>query len=544
VLTQKNPRQKLTIRGVPCEVEYRDEGFAVSVAGKSQKLVDSGLGYQSLAIPLGDGTAYVLAFPRGYSYEGEGHLFCRSGSMQTATVDDVEVRLYDDDMDGRYVKGKDGLSVGDKGAMCIFGTLGDLLPTPKAVYEVRAVAEDGSSLTLSKYAGPTGRLKIQPIKDMECRLAFTSEDGKCSFGTLAGEEGLTLPAGKYRFLYGYVYRPSAKSVVALVLPSTGVSVEVGNAQDLAMTLGDLAKREFPWDEGQVTVTFEHLLEVDLTGVTEAYAAGDLGKAQTLFDGVSGKYRSGPNYEVSKAWMEELRQTLAFETSTEGTTLREAETKLLAAVKDGKLEEARALLPGIQGALGKIPAQFTRDWPYRVHRSRVAAMTRYAAGTSKPGLKMPKVNFRGQDRDRASSSYSVSPVPGGEYEVAQTVDWETQKDWPYSESAKYNRRGWIYDGFLVVPQAGEYELALESGTGGARLYIDDRVVIDHWGAHVPEERTSLLRLTEGRHSLKIEMYTLGGTHRLRLWWTPPGGRKAIVPAWALEHGDAQAEQKKP
>ena len=544
VLTQKTPRQKLTIRGVSCEIAYRDGGLAVSAAGESQKLVDSGLGCQSVAIPLGDGMAYVLAFPRGYFYEGEGHLFCRSGSMQTATVDGVEVRLYDDDLDGRYVKGKDGLSIGDDGGMCIFGTLSDLLPTTKAVYEVRAVAEDGSAMTLNPYVGPTGRLKIEPIEGLACRLAFASQDGKCSFGMLADEQGLTLPADKYHFLYGYVYRSSTKNVVALVLPSKGLTVNVEQGRDTTLTLGDLAEREFPWGEGPVTLRFKRLLEVDLTGVEEAFVVGDFVKGQKLFDEISGKYPAGPNYEVSKVWMEDLRRRLAFETSPEGTALREAETKLLAAVNDDKRDTAKALLPTVQEALKKIPAQFTQGWPYRVHKTRVAAMSRYAAGTATPGLKMPEVNFRLQDRDRATAGYSVSAVPGGEYKVAQTVDWETQKDWPYAKAAQYHRHGWLYDGFLVVPQQGEYELTLESGTGGARLYIDDRLVIDHWGAHVPEERAVRLTLTEGRHPLKIKMYTLGGTHRLRFWWTPPGGRGAIVPAWALEYSEEQVEQPKP
>jgi hypothetical protein len=31
-----------------------------------------------------------------------------------------------------------------------------------------------------------------------------------------------------------------------------------------------------------------------------------------------------------------------------------------------------------------------------------------------------------------------------------------------------------------------------------------------------------------------MYADVGTYCLVLRWTPPGGRKAIVPTWALEH----------
>ena len=49
-----------------------------------------------------------------------------------------------------------------------------------------------------------------------------------------------------------------------------------------------------------------------------------------------------------------------------------------------------------------------------------------------------------------------------------------------------------------------------------------------------EKSVRLRLTAGPHSLKIEHYQGLGGAALRFRWTPPGGRKATVPAWALEH----------
>ena len=510
VFSQKNPRETLKVGAASCPIDYRDGNFVVTAGDKNRELIPAGLGYQSLNVPVPGDPSYLVAFPRGGSHEGEGRLYYRSGSCRTGTVDGAEVRLYDDDTDGRYVKGKDGLSVGDGAGMGIFGTLRDVLPSPKAAYQVREVASDGSFVTLDRYAGATGRLKMSPIVNVECRLAFASEDGKCSFGILVANQGLTLPAGKYRFLYGFVYRPSAKHVVGLVLPGGDLPVVVGKDEEVTLTLGDLAKQELPWGEGIVSMSFRHLLEVDMTPVEAACSAGDYAKGQKLFDEISGKYKTGLNHDVTRAWMEQLRQVLAMENSPEGVALRGAEEKVMGAIKDGKLKEAGALVGTAQEALKRIPAEFATGWPYLVHKARLASMARFAAGTAEPGLRVTNTDHRLRPRE-------------GE-ETAETVDWVSKAG---------NYFGKIYDGFLVVPKEGEYELALESASG-ARLTIDNNRVIDHWGDHIPEERTTKLRLTEGPHALKIEMYATVGTFCLHLRWTPPGERKALVPAWALEY----------
>ena len=517
VFSGKSPKQTLQIGDTACEVEYLNGNFAMKVGGKEEVLNDGAdLGYQSVRVPQGGAAPYTLAIPRAFAYKNEGRMFCRSGAVQAGTVDGVELRLYDDDMDGRYKKGQDGVSIGDRGGMGIFGTLSELLPTPKAVYAIKDVASDGTSVTLGKYTGPTGRMKLEPgVSDVECRLAFASEDGKCSFGTMASGQGstLTLPAGKYRFLYGYVYRPAIRHVVCVVLPSGNVPVTVEKDEEVKLTLGDLAKREWPWGDGMVTMTFEQVIGLDLLGVEEACSAGDFAKGQKLLDEVAGKYRSGPNYDVSRLWMEELRQRLALETSSEGAALHEAEGKLMAAVKEGKLDAAKALLPEVRNALARIPAKSVGSWPCKVHRLLVGTMAGFAEGTSKPGLKV------------TTTDHGMRPNPKIAPEVVQTVDW------PPPKPASPQFFGKIYEGFLLVPEDGDYELALESSTG-ARMAIDGKMVIDHWIHHTASEKTAKVKLTAGAHPLKIEMYTNLGTFCLHFRWTPPGGRKAVVPEWAF------------
>ena len=532
LLSEKNPSQKLTIRGVACDLTCPEGVFGLSVAGKAVPLVAAQLGLQTVEIPVGAKSPYRLAFPRGYNYKQEGHLFARSGAVQAGAVDGLSIWLYDDDMDGRYVKGKDGICVGDNGGMGIFATLASVVPGANAAYAVGDVAEDGSAIELSKFAGATGQLKVEAPKDYECRLAFASEDGKCSFGMLAGDRWLTLPAGKYRMLYGFVRRPKAGHLTALVLPSKDIPVSIANGEKTSLSMGDRAVAEMPPDDGYVSMDFHRFLELDLSEVERACDADDFAKAQQLFGSITGKYKSGPNYDVSKEWFEELQQRLTFETSAEGSALRDAENKLLAAVKADKLADAKAQLPAVQAALAKIPPATAKGWPGLVHKARVAGMARFAGGTARPGLKNPKAKFGGQVRDRASGPAVVVPLPG-DPDYVDTIDWNGGGS--SDSGGKYvSGRGFIYEGFIVAPKDGEYVIALESGTGGANLTLDGKLAFDHWTPHLQEERSVRVKLSEGRHAIKINMYTASGrTHGLHLRWTPPGGRKTIVPAWALE-----------
>lgn len=53
--------------------------------------------------------------------------------------------------------------------------------------------------------------------------------------------------------------------------------------------------------------------------------------------------------------------------------------------------------------------------------------------------------------------------------------------------------------------------------GARLWIDDRLVIDGWQDGAAREMTADVSLTAGNHALRLEMYEAVGQARIRLGW---------------------------
>lgn len=79
-------------------------------------------------------------------------------------------------------------------------------------------------------------------------------------------------------------------------------------------------------------------------------------------------------------------------------------------------------------------------------------------------------------------------------------------------------------------AGVYGFELES-SGGARLWIDDLLVVDNWDPGTPSA-AGTLGVQAGRHRIRIDYYSGGSGANLVLRWTPPGSGKSTVPGTAL------------
>ncbi len=90
----------------------------------------------------------------------------------------------------------------------------------------------------------------------------------------------------------------------------------------------------------------------------------------------------------------------------------------------------------------------------------------------------------------------------------------------------------FHGSIKIEKEGEYEFFIQSNDG-SRLYIDDRLVIDHDGPHGAEiEKTGKVHLTKGLHPIRINYFQAGGGMFLRLQYTGPGVEKKIIPPTVL------------
>ncbi|NOZ26561.1 MAG: hypothetical protein GXP39_00725 [Chloroflexi bacterium] len=78
------------------------------------------------------------------------------------------------------------------------------------------------------------------------------------------------------------------------------------------------------------------------------------------------------------------------------------------------------------------------------------------------------------------------------------------------------------GSLITSQAGDYQFRLRSDDG-ARLYVNGRLVVDHWGLHGPSQRMGRISLPPGRARIELRYFDYGGSNMLEVEWMPPGGQ---------------------
>ncbi|MEK7952615.1 family 43 glycosylhydrolase [Luteolibacter soli] len=88
--------------------------------------------------------------------------------------------------------------------------------------------------------------------------------------------------------------------------------------------------------------------------------------------------------------------------------------------------------------------------------------------------------------------------------------------------------WV--GQIAAPGSADYTFHL-TGDNGFRLWIDGRLIIDHWLPDWDKEQSSApVHLDAGsKHEIKVEYFNVGGGASLRLSWSTPDTPKETVPA---------------
>jgi PA14 domain len=96
-------------------------------------------------------------------------------------------------------------------------------------------------------------------------------------------------------------------------------------------------------------------------------------------------------------------------------------------------------------------------------------------------------------------------------------------------------GWYsveWDGFLKAPSSGEYQFEMVSNSYGL-LEIDGKKVAER--LFLPpgdDSRLGKVRLSAGRHRIRLRYFEARNYSRFELWWTPPKGGKEVIPSTAF------------
>jgi alpha-D-xyloside xylohydrolase len=98
--------------------------------------------------------------------------------------------------------------------------------------------------------------------------------------------------------------------------------------------------------------------------------------------------------------------------------------------------------------------------------------------------------------------------------------------------KKNEYSVRWTGQLLAPRTGRYTLSTKSDDG-ARLFVDDKLVIDDWSVHAPKLDSTRIQLKQGPHRIKLEYFQGGGGAEIHLSWAPPSAPKPPITEWKSE-----------
>lgn len=78
----------------------------------------------------------------------------------------------------------------------------------------------------------------------------------------------------------------------------------------------------------------------------------------------------------------------------------------------------------------------------------------------------------------------------------------------------------WTGRIKAPKPGTY-IFITRSDDGARLWIDDKLVIDDWNVHAAENFEAKVNLRKGDHKIKVEYFEAEGFASMQLYWQIPG-----------------------
>ena len=93
----------------------------------------------------------------------------------------------------------------------------------------------------------------------------------------------------------------------------------------------------------------------------------------------------------------------------------------------------------------------------------------------------------------------------------------------------------YSGYIKIPVDGFYNFYANSDDG-ARIYINDKLVVNNDGRHAPIEVKGFAVLNAGFHKIEAEFFQAGGGLAFDISIEGPGLEKQIIPAGMLFHSN--------
>ncbi len=98
----------------------------------------------------------------------------------------------------------------------------------------------------------------------------------------------------------------------------------------------------------------------------------------------------------------------------------------------------------------------------------------------------------------------------------------------NRSGRDEQFGFVFKGYIDIPQNGDYQF-FTSSDDGSKLYIDDVLRVNNDGLHgMNDIGSGAFNLTQGCHTIRVEMFENAGGEGLEVRWQGPSISKGFIP----------------
>jgi hypothetical protein len=121
-----------------------------------------------------------------------------------------------------------------------------------------------------------------------------------------------------------------------------------------------------------------------------------------------------------------------------------------------------------------------------------------------------------------------------------VEQGTVASFNLEERKRDDRFAFVFTGYIDIKTAGTYQFYTASDDGSA-LYIGNQQIVDNDGKHARRERSGTVKLTEGKHPIRVVFFENLGQEVLEVSYQGPGIDKMEIPSEVLStEGDPKPE----
>jgi hypothetical protein len=149
-----------------------------------------------------------------------------------------------------------------------------------------------------------------------------------------------------------------------------------------------------------------------------------------------------------------------------------------------------------------------------------------ASTCEPGIKVTMYDMSGLTNNNTRDPvYANFKQIGVEYVDSVNIPSTSAG---FLTSGKTNWIGATYEGYVMIPEAGEWTFGTYSDDG-SYIYIDDQMVVDNHGGHGMRERKGTISLEKGMHKFYGTWEQGSGPYGIQFLYGGPGTSYGLIPA---------------